>query len=318
VVLAFPRPRLALVGSTKYLGSALREAVSAPAGTGGGPWARLSEEPGEIVFAGRMPGALRQALEQELASWRSRRLKRGMDAERFLEFAQVYSLALMARDADAASGSLDAARQPDALRVAVEFASDRLVRAAAGLAEALAEPLAAALPVLFGAPPRAAPVREPMYRVQAEGKTVRVSMSRQALEDLAAEVTRGSRRQVTGVQSAGHLRQLGMAVQRYVADRKSYPKAWSELFAAGYLREPDVLVNPELKVHFADSDYHLVPLARDPGEKAFQTVLGYERWEGAAPPGGRLNVLFADGHVENLDFDRFQHLLDLTYRAIGR
>jgi hypothetical protein len=54
VVLAFPRPRLALVGSTKYLGSALREAVSGPAGTGGGPWARLSEEPGEIVFAGRM------------------------------------------------------------------------------------------------------------------------------------------------------------------------------------------------------------------------------------------------------------------------
>jgi prepilin-type processing-associated H-X9-DG protein len=323
VVLMFPTARLALVGSPGWLGSALRDAAGRqegrrPAPGPQDPIGQVGATTGELAFAGRMPDPLREACLQELSSWRSRRVKRGMGGEQVLEFALVYSLVQMARDAASAGGSLDFGRSGDALQVAIEFAGERFVRAAAGVAETLAEPLAIALPALFGGQPRQAPPPEPLYRVETEPRTVRVTMSRQAIEALAADLAGGPRRRARSVRSAANLRRLGAAAVAYAADRKAYPRTWSDLFAAGYLQDPEVLVNPDLKAHFPGSDYQLVPLSRPPGEKAFQTVLGHERWSGRAPPGGRLNVLFADGHVENLDFERFEQLLDLTYKTMAR
>ncbi len=313
--LAMAAPRLALAGSDAYLKAAIRSAATpAPTGPADG-LGRIKSLPGQVVFAGRMPPKLRGAVGTEFARLRERRL-RSFDGEDFLEFAMVYGFMRACRTARSAEGRIDLARDDDALAATVTLDSERSAGSAASWLGAMIDPLAIALPAMLGGRALAEPPDEPIASLRAEGSDVHVTAPRAALEWAVAELVGNVEAERAAIRSMDRLLQLGRAVFIFHARRSRLPASWSELLEAGLIADADFLRNPRLDEHFADYDYALVPLSDLPRERPHATVLAYERWHGDGPPGGQIHALFADGHVERLDFDRFRRLLAGTHRRL--
>ncbi len=314
--LAMPAPRLAVLGSNVYLQRAMRGAAAPPmAGAGKQAW-QLDGLPGQVTFAGRMPPELRQAVSAEFGRLRRQRL-RHLDGDDFLEFAMVYGFMRACQTAESARGRVDLTRDADALTATVTLDTERAAGSVASWLGAMVDPLAIALPAMLGGRALEGPPDEPIARLRAEGPDVHLTAPRAALEWAVANLVGNLEAERGAARSMGQLAQLGRAAIIFHLDRRRPPKTWSELLEAGLIADADVLRNPAMKEHFADYDYALVPLPSLPVEGGGETVLAYERWRGEEPAGGQINVLFADGHVERLDFERFRRILAETYRRMG-
>jgi len=312
MLVAFPDSRTVVGAMPEYLASMLAAPNTVPAPS----IRRALAAPGEITFAGQMPDQLKAALRVEYDRYRGQRLRR-MDGERLLEFALLYNLFRVADDAASIVGSLDLSREADALRIAVTFNSDRSAAVLAAGLDAMADPLAMALPALFGSPILEAPPESPLYRARAEGGEASITMSRTSAERLLDQVLSGAAQQAARVASASNLRQLGVAIRRYVTDHGAYPPNASALFP-NYLPDRKVLENPALGAHFPDGDYELVPMTTEAAKKEpWAKVLAFERYPRDNPP-ATLYVLFADGHVEHIRAGQFNQFLRQTLEHLGR
>jgi len=318
VTAAMPGPRLLVIGSPESVKAALERAVAPPLPGSPDFLQSVAGMPGEVAFAGRMPQGLRDAIGTAFQQWKERRFRGGLDLERVLEFALLYNLARLGREVEAARGSVDLSRQADALDLSLALKSDGMAGPIAATLDALSAPLAMALLSMIGAQPRDEPPDQPLYHAAADGRAVRITMPRQAIADLVKDLVAGARQEAGRTESMNNLRMVSVAIQTYVANKGAYPASWSDLLQARLISDMKVLQNPGLEVHFPDYDYQLVPLNAKALDRPFLVVLAYERWQGDAPPSGRLNVLFGDNHVETMDFERFVLLLQQTYKALGR
>jgi len=315
-LVAIPNSRTVVVATPAYLAPMLTAAATlweTP------PWPRRElAVPGEITFAGRMPEKLKTVLRRELEQERRRLLKPRARPDRVLEFVFLYNLVALALDADSAAGSVNLADPEAALRATFAFGEGRLAPAAAAVAQAMADPLAIALPALFGGAPLDKPPETPLYLAQADAKAVRLAMSRANLEQLVAQLAAGAESERGRIQSQGNLRRIGAAVQQYLADQGAYPTSLSALFPK-YLADLRILDNPARAAHLPDGDYCLVPLTKESAAKQpWAKVLAYEiRSRGEVSQEG-LNVLFADGHVEYVTVEAFQRLCQETLKDLGR
>jgi prepilin-type processing-associated H-X9-DG protein len=283
------------------------------------PWPRRElDVPGEITFAARMPEKLKAAIRTEWDKERSRLLKPRARPDRILEFVLLYNLVALALDADTLTGSVNLADSEAALRATLAFGEGRLAPAAAAVAQAMADPLAIALPALFGGAPLDKPPETPLYLAQADAKAVRLTMSRANLEQLVAQMSAGAEGEKGRVQSAGNLRQIGRAVQAFLADQGAYPTSLAALFPK-YLADLRILENPARVAHLPEGDYALVPLTKEVASKQpWAKVLAYETLSRGEAPQEGLNVLFADGHVEYVAVGEFNRLYQETLRSLGR
>jgi len=326
-LVALPSPRVVVrvtaEGSSpaEYLAKVFARAAGPRDRPGPLPMAAL-EAPGEITLAAHVPGALKEAVAEEYDLYRRQTLRPEMDMDRLMGFALYYNLVRMALQAEQVTGSLDLGRDADALRLNVAFAAARMAPFMADLAQALADPLQMGLPAVLGGRPLAEPPAEPFYRAVVEDGGVRLAMTRtsayrfvsglaRSAEEMAAEE---SARQA----SAENLRTLATAIQTYLITRGGYPRAWADLAREDLIRGTEVLQNPALTTHLATGDYALVPLDKASAQRRpWQKVLAYESYPaGAEPP--RLNVLFADGHVEYVDIVQFRLLYRQTLESLGR
>ena len=316
VVVALPNSRTVVMAMPKYLPSMLN-AADAP--YGGLPWPRsLSGVPGEITFAGRMPEKLKAAIRTEFEKNCRRYLKPNANPEYVLAFVLLYNLVALALDADTLTGSLNLADSEGALRATLAFGEGRLAPATAAVAQAMADPLAIALPALFGGAPLDKPPETPLYLAEADAKTVRLAMKRGHLEQLVARMTAGMEGQKGRAQSANNLRQIGLAVQMFLADQGAYPTSLMALFPK-YLTDRRILENPARAVHLPEGDYRLVPLTKEVASKQpWAKVLAYEILSRGEAPQQNLNVLFADGHVEYVTVEAFRRLYQGTLKDLGR
>ncbi len=311
-----PDARTVVLASKAYLAPMLTAATTL---YGTPPWPqRELAVPGEITFAGRMPEKLKAAIRTEWDQERSRLLKPNADPERVLEFAFFYNLVALALDAETATGSLNLADEAAALRATLMLGEGRLAVTAASAAQALADPLAMALPALFGGAPLAEPPAEPLYLVQADGREIRVTMSRPALEQLVGWMAAGAGGGDAHLSSAMNLHEIGRAVQGYRADHGGeYPPTLAAIGA--YVADAGLFLNPARTEHFPGGDYQLVPLSKAAAAKQpWAKVLAYEIFPpDQAPPAG-VYVLFADGHVEYVAVAEFDRLYQQTLQSLGR
>jgi len=316
ILVALPNSRTVVIAMPAYLAPMLTAATTlweVP------PWPRRElAVPGEITFAGRMPEKLKAAIRTEWDKERSRLLKPRARPDRILEFVLLYNLVALALDADSAAGSVNLADPEAALRATLAFGEGRLAPAAAAVAQAMADPLAIALPALFGGAPLDKPPETPLYLAQADAKAVRLTMSRENLEQLVAQMSAGAEGEKGRVQSQGNLRQIGLAVQAYLMDQGAYPTSLSALFPK-YLADLRILENPARAAHLPEGDYALVPLTKEVASKQpWAKVLAYEILSRGEAPQEGLNVLFADGHVEYVTVEAFQRLCQETLKDLGR
>jgi len=316
MLVALPNSRTVVIAMPAYLAPMLTAAATlweVP------PWPRRElDVPGEITFAARMPEKLKAAIRTEFEKERRRFLKPNANPERILEFVLLYNLVALAVDADSAAGSVNLADSEAALRATFAFGEGRLAPAAAAVAQAMADPLAIALPALFGGAPLDKPPETPLYLAQADAKAVRLTMKRENLEQLVARMTAGAEGQKGRVQSASNLRQIGLAVQAFLADQGAYPTSLMALFP-NYLADRNILENPARAAHLPEGDYALVPLTKEVASKQpWAKVLAYEILSRGEAPQEGLNVLFADGHVEYVAVGEFNRLYEETLRSLGR
>jgi prepilin-type processing-associated H-X9-DG protein len=316
-LVALPDSRTVVIASPPaYLAPMLTAATTL---WGTPPWPRHTlAVPGEITFAARMPEKLKAAIRTEFEKDRRRYLKPKTYPGPVLEFVLLYNLVALALDADTLTGSLNLADSEAALQATFAFSEGRLAPAAAAVAQAMAAPLAIALPALFGGAPLDKPPETPLYLAQADAKTVHLTMSRANLEQLVAQMSAGAKGEKERVQSASNLRRIGLAVQAYLRDQGAYPTSLAALFP-NYLTDRKILENPARAIHFPDGDYSLVPLTKESAAKQpWAKVLAYEILSRGEVSQEGLNVLFADGHVEYVTVEAFQRLCQETLKDLGR
>jgi len=317
MLVALPNSRTVVIAIPAYLSPMLTAAATlwqVP------PWPRRElAVPGEITFAGRMPEKLKAAIRTEFVEKERRRyLKPNANPGRVLEFVLLYNLVALALDADSAAGSVNLADSEAAFRATLTLGEGRLAVATAVVAQALADPLAIALPALFGGAPLDKPPETPLYLAQADAKAVRLTMSRANLEQLVAQMSAGAMGEKERMKSASNLRQIGLAVQAFLADQGAYPTSLSALFPK-YLADLRILENPARAAHLPEGDYALVPLTKESASKQpWAKVLAYEILSRGEAPQEGLNVLFADGHVEYVAVGEFNRLYEETLRSLGR
>ena len=316
MLVALPNSRTVMIATPEYLAPMLTAAMTLYETP---PWPRRElAVPGEITFAGRMPEKLKTVLRRELEQERRRLLKPHARPDRVLEFAFLYNLVALALDADTLTGSVNLADSEAALRATLAFGEGRLAPATAAVAQAMADPLAIALPALFGGAPLDKPPETPLYLAQADAKAVRLTMSRANLEQLVARMSAGAEGAKERVRSANNLHQIGRAVQAFLADQGAYPTSLMALFPK-YLTDRRILENPARAVHLPEGDYRLVPLTKEVASKQpWAKVLAYEILSRGEAPQQNLNVLFADGHVEYVTVEAFRRLYQETLKDLGR
>jgi prepilin-type processing-associated H-X9-DG protein len=321
--LALPTPRVAVLASSdgeKNRDEFLAKVLQSGAGPTG-PKLRppaAGVAPGEIVFAARASDGFKEGILTQYLELQRRLLRPQMDGDRVIEFGLYYNIVRIALQAEGLAGSLDLSRDADALRVDIRFASPAMAPFMVATLQAMADPLQMCLPALVGGLPLEEPPPEPFYRTTADGPVVHLVMSRQAVERLVDRLTASARIESARAASAENLRAIGRAILIYSADKGAYPQNWSALTKARLLPDPRVFENPALADHLAAGDYELVPMTRESARRnADLKVLAYEIWpRDARPPG--LNVLLADGHVEYMEYPKFEQLYRQTLESLGR
>ena len=318
--LAVPEPRIAVIASNRDYLTRLLAAARRPKT---GPAAdSMSAPSGEFTFVARVPASLKDSILEEYRRFRQKTLQPNMDVDALMAFALHYNLVRIVLQAETITGSLDLAREAEALRVEIRFAAPKMAPFMADLLQALADPLQMALPALLGGQPLEEPAPEPFYHAVADEGIVRLAMSRGAayrfVNNLVDTVKQAASDDAASTASARNLLILGEAAHVYYTMKGTFPRAWSDLARADLIRDPAVFNNPARKTHRAAGDYELVPLAKRATERdGLLAVLAYEVYPvGEEPP--RLNVLFADGHVECIDRARFRRLYQQTLRSLGR
>jgi prepilin-type processing-associated H-X9-DG protein len=84
------------------------------------------------------------------------------------------------------------------------------------------------------------------------------------------------------------------------------------------VRDTKVFENPGRPDHLVTGDYELVPLTKAAAERRPELkVLAYEILARDVQPRG-LNVLFADGSVQYIEYGAFQQLYRQTLESLGR
>ncbi|MGB2753603.1 MAG: hypothetical protein WBE00_00625 [Phycisphaerae bacterium] len=314
MLVALPNSRTVVIATPEYLAPML----AAPAVAGAVPIRAALSVPGEITFAGRMPEKLKAAIRTEFEKERRRLIKPHARLDRVLEFVLLYNLTALVLDADSAAGSVNLADPEAALRATLAFGEGRLAPATAAVAQAMADPLAIALPALFGGAPLDKPPETPLYLVRADDEAIHLAMSRENLEQLVAQMSAGAEGAKERVRSASNLRQIGLAVQAYLMDQGAYPPSLMAL-VPNYLPDRKVLENPARAVHLPEGDYALVPLTKEVASKQpWAKVLAYEILSRGEAPQQNLNVLFADGRVEYVTVEAFRRLYQETLKDLGR
>jgi prepilin-type processing-associated H-X9-DG protein len=148
-------------------------------------------------------------------------------------------------------------------------------------------------------------------------------MSREAVERLADRLLAAAQVSPAREASAANLRRLGEAIQAHLKKTGRFPQTWADLVKEGLLGEPEgrmhLFENPALATHLPTGDYELLPLPKEASAepRAFATLQAYEVYPKDTPPAG-LNVLFADGHVEYMEYGKFQQLYRQTLTTLGR
>jgi len=322
--LALPSPRVAVLASSE--GERNREDFLAKILQGGASPKRPEPAPlaaaalattGEVVFAAHVSDGFKEAILMQYQAMQRRLLRPNMDSEQAIEFGLYYNFVRIALQAEGLTGSLDLSRQTDALQVDIRFAAPAMAPFMVATLQAMADPLQMCLPALVGGQPLEEPPPELFYRATANGPVVHMVMSRQAVERLVDRLTASAKLESARTASANNLWAIGRAVLAYSVDRGSYPQNWSALTKARLLPDAKAFENPALADHLAAGDYELVPLTRESARRnADLKVLAYEIWpRDARPPG--LNVLLADGHVEYMDYQKFEQLYRQTLESLG-
>lgn len=322
--LALPTPRVAVVAWATEGEKNREDFLVKILQSGAGPRRPESAPPaaaapsGEIVFAARASAGFKEGILMQYEALHRRLLRPQMDGDRVIEFGLYYNLARIALQAEGLRGSLDLSRQTDALQVDIGFATPAMAPFMVATLQAMADPLQMCLPALVGGQPLEEPPPEPFYRTTADGPVVHLVMSRQAVERLVERLTAAAKIESARAASAENLRAIGRAILIYAADKGAYPQNWSALTKARLLPDPRVFENPALADHLAAGDYELVPMTRESARRnADLKVLAYEIWpRDARPPG--LNVLLADGHVEYMEYPKFEQLYRQTIESLGR
>jgi hypothetical protein len=319
-MLALPTPRVAVVAQAT--GEFLARILDA-----GRTHQRLASEPlpvaalaapGEVTFAARASSGLKEGVLAHYQAVHRSTLRPHMDGEQAMQFGLYYNLVRLVIQAETVAGSLDLSRQGDALRADIRFAAPQMAPFMVAVLQAMADPLQMCLPAVVGGEPLGEPPAEPFYRAAAEGPTVHLVMPRVAVERLADRLVAAARQQAAADASAANLRKINEAVAAYVAANGSWPQTWSALTKAGALRDPAVFENPARAEHRVTGDYELVPLTKAAaGRRPDLKVLAYEIGPLDPPPRG-LNVLFADGTVQYIEYDVFQQLYRQTLESLGR
>ncbi|HUU09102.1 MAG TPA: hypothetical protein VM431_01025 [Phycisphaerae bacterium] len=319
-VAALPAPRIVLLASSRECLAAMLAAAARPdpAPLGDDPLAA----PGEVTFAARMPPALKDRILEEYQRFQRQTLRPHMDTDALMAFALYYNLVRIGVQATSMTGSLDLAREKDALRAEMRFASPEMAPFMADLLQALADPLRMGLPGVLGGRPLDEPPSQPFYRATADRATVRVAMARDTVYQFVGslvDTTRDTTSDEAGRKaSAQNLRSLGAAILAYFAAEGAFPRTWSDLTRANLIRDPAIFRNPTLATHLPAGDYELVPLTKRATQRDWlMAVLAYEVYPPDAQP-QRLNVLFADGHVEYVDTATFRRLYQQTLESLGR
>jgi len=318
--LAVPEPRVVVIASNRDYLTRMLTAARGPK-TGAPPDAAPAP-PGEITFVARVPASLKDVVLEEYRRFQQKTLRPNMDTDALMAFALHYNLVRIALQAETVTGSLDLAREAEALHVQMRFASPEMAPFMADLLQALADPLQMALPALLGGQPLQEPASEPLYRATADEATVRLAMSRSAayrfVNDLVETVRQITSDDMARQASARNLLILGEAVHVYHTVKGTFPRTWSDLTWANLVRDPEVFSNPARKTHRAEGDYELVPLTKRVAERDWLlAVLAYEVYPVGEEP-SHLNVLFADGHVEYIDRSKFRLLYQQTLERLGR
>jgi len=323
---AAPAPRLIVIASdVPYLVRVAGRCASAdPSRTPDIPpadlWRGIADlaAPGELAFAARPSAAFKDMIRSDAARLQAKNLKAGMTGADLMGFSLDYNLVRLALETEGLAGSFDLARDADAGRVDLVFASKSMAPFATALAQSLADPLVMGLPALLGGAPLDEPPAEPLYRVRPDGSTLHLTMSRSAAAAMVGRLCDAARQSAGRGASADHLRTLGAAVRTYVAVHEAYPKTWQDLTAKGIVREAAIFENPSLKVHPPAGDYALVPMNRDAAaRRPWEKVLAYEAQPPDAAPPAALNILFVDGHVEHMEYSRFQQVYRTTLEGLG-
>jgi len=324
-MLALPTPRIAVLasgegeeGSGEFLTRILET---------GRNHQRLASEPlpvaalaatGEVTFAARASSGLKEGVLAHYQAVHRGTLRPHMDGGQAMQFGLYYNLVRLVIQAETVAGSLDLSRQGDALRADIRFEAPPMAPFMVAVLQAMADPLQMCLPAVVGGEPLGDPPAEPFYRAAAEGPTVHLVMPRVAVERLADRLLAAARQQAAADASAANLRKINEAVAAYVAAKGSWPQTWSALTKAGFLRDPAVFENPARAEHRVTGDYELVPLTKAAaGRRPDLKVLAYEIGPRDPPPRG-LNVLFADGTVQYIEYDVFQQLYRQTLESLGR
>ncbi|MCX5675715.1 MAG: hypothetical protein NTX87_11975 [Planctomycetota bacterium] len=324
-MLALPTPRVAVLasgegeeGSGEFLtrlletGRKHQHLASEPL-----PVAALAA-PGEVTFAARASSGLKEGVLAHYQAVHRGTLRPHMDGGQAMQFGLYYNLVRLVIQAETVAGSLDLARQGDALRADIRFEAPQMAPFMVAVLQAMADPLQMCLPAVVGGEPLGEPPAEPFYRAVAEGPTVHLAMPRVAVERLADRLVAAARQQAAADAGAANLRKINEAVAAYVAAKGSWPQTWSALTKAGFLRDPAVFENPARAEHRVTGDYELVPLTKAAaGRRPDLKVLAYEICPLDPPPRG-LNVLFADGTVQYIEYDVFQQLYRQTLESLGR
>jgi prepilin-type processing-associated H-X9-DG protein len=275
------------------------------------------EPASEITFAARPSETLKEVFQSQYDAMRRQTLRPGLGAEQLVTFAINYNMVRLVLQTETVTGSVDLGREADALRADVRFAAKPMAPFFVTILQAMADPLQMGLPALAGGEPLEEPPPEPFYRAAADGQTVHVTMSDAAVERFTVRLLGPLRFAADTKQSAANLFAIGKAVQEYVNAKGAYPQNWSDLVKASLVAER-MLENPARADHPDSGDYDLVPLPGDlPSNQRVTTVNAYEIWPKIGRPRG-LNVLFADGHVEYMDYTEFEQVYRLTLRRLGR
>jgi prepilin-type processing-associated H-X9-DG protein len=317
-------PRLVLVATRNgpqtrdYLPQMVKAArlvAGAPAGPL--PVAAL-DAPGHITFAAHVSPALKDAILAEYTAYQRKVMRPNMDGEQAIQFGIFYNLVRIGIQAEGLTGSLDLARDAEALRADIRFASPQMSPFVVAALQAMADPLQMCLPAFVGGRPLEEPPPEPFYSTTADGPVVRLAMARQAVERLVDRLTASARAEADSAASAENLRTIGRAIQIYVADKGTFPQNWSPLTKTRLLPDAKVFENPGRTEHLDAGDYELVPMTRDCARRNPDLkILAYELWpRDTRPPG--LNVLLADGHVEYMEYTKFEQLYRQTLESLGR
>ncbi len=121
-----------------------------------------------------------------------------------------------------------------------------------------------------------------------------------------------AREQARTVASMSNLKQLGLACHMYADDHDDkFPSDLEQ--AKSYYRDDKILKSPRKPSWFDGPSYIYIPdqiVKGNPGN-----IVAYENPEFGMD---RVLALFLDGHVEAMDYDRFQSELEATYERLGR